>query len=155
MNRAEAATVALCEQDVAAMPSRVERLRRAVEFKAWKVGAGTLTGQAYPLDTGGAETLDEAMQIAATGCNHHDGLFVLRIDHAARSHRLRVCQIKRETKRQYRRNPVTGEGEWQQRLYPVRLFEVEVAPGGFDPKRAFDALRDDAVGVDRTLVEQG
>lgn len=123
----------------------------AEAFAAWTI-AEFSQERLYPIDIDQPSTLAEATQRAAVQCDHKDHFVVCQWDPIKNIGTLHFHAIKREAKRQYRRDPITGEAGWSQRLYPVLLFTV--------PVHAFDPVEPwrwepgaDVVGVDRTLIE--
>jgi hypothetical protein len=131
-------------------PAFAHRLDRARTFRAWRVPE---TGRAIEIDTGNAATMDEAKNAALSSCalQHKETLLVHERDAARRTGVLNSYYIKQESRAQYRRDPLTGVSKAERRLYEELQFSVPV--DAFEPTRPFDAFRDDAVGVDRTLLD--
>lgn len=142
-------------------PDRLHRLKlapsaaystRTVTFRAWRVPHGSLH-PALPLDIGTPGDITEALAkaIDGTGLQHKDGLLIHARDEARRAGVLRSYGIKQRSQPVWRKCEATGEPKSVRPLYADELFARPIFD--FEPERPFDALRDDAVGVDRTLVE--
>jgi hypothetical protein len=128
----------------------VESLHRADSWQAWKLGEQ----QSHPIALDRPNGLQAAIDQAVVGAcwNRGDTLAVTH-QHAGRAETtLWLHTIKQEAKPVYRRDPVTGAAVRSQRLYPVLVSQVALA-APFAPVEAFDAFRDDPVGVDRTVVD--
>jgi hypothetical protein len=83
---------------------------------------------------------------------HKDTLFVVEKHDGLRKSTLHAYRIRKGAAT-YLRNPQTGLAERVEPLKPDHLFSLPV--DAFQPTRPFDALLDDATGVDWTLVEGG
>lgn len=122
----------------------------AEQWSAWRLGER----ESYPIELGSPETLDEAVRQALTGIAFHpkDTLAVLYTHAGLRKSTLWLYAIKRSTKRgTWRDSANGGRRVFVGNLEPVLTLQTEVA--AFAPTLRFDAFRDDAVGVDRQLVE--
>lgn len=125
-----------------------DKLPRAKRFRAWKQAGGR---PAILLDIGDAATLDAALLAALAGpVIHKDTVIIHEWNAATRQGTLHTWRI-RESARVYRRDPVTGLSAPMKPLKPDHLFSLPVDE--FAPTRPFDALRDDATGFDRALIE--
>lgn len=137
---------------LARFDAAVDSLQQAETWAAWKLGERE--SDALPLDE--PETLDEAVrQAMGPGrCWNQGDRLAVQHTHAGRGKRtLWLFNVKRSTTHfDYR--PATDGGAPVRvgRLYPVLLLETALA-ADFAPVLRFDAFRDDAVGVDRSLVE--
>lgn len=123
------------------------RLPNAIVFRAWR-----LSGEvARPLDIGQPVDLAEALAAAqAHFWAHKDRLFIHERNDARRTGTLHAYALRKK-KAIYVRNPLSGLSERVELLDTDLLFSLPV--DAFEPTRAFDALRDDPVGRDLTLVE--
>ncbi|USA40250.1 hypothetical protein NCF86_03590 [Pelagerythrobacter marinus] len=144
-------------------PERLHRLSlapavaygaRTTTFRAWRVPHDNLC-PAIPLDIGEPADLTEALASAqdATGLQHKDALLIHARDEARRAGVLRSYAIKRKSQAIWRKCEVTGAPKPMRPLYADELFALPIYD--FEPERPFDALRDDAVGVDRSMVGVG
>lgn len=108
--------------------------------------------EARPLGQIEAETLAEARDAACVkGIVHKETLMIHEVD-AARDLQLLHAWRIRQGADVWRKNPVSGVSDRYRPLKPDHLFTFLVDQ--FVPTRPFDALRDDASGIDRTLVIQ-
>ncbi|RIV79543.1 hypothetical protein [Pelagerythrobacter aerophilus] len=125
---------------------------RTVTFRAWRVPHGSLH-PAIPLDIGAPGDITEALAraIDGTGLQHKDALLIHARDEARRAGVLRSYGIKQRSQAVWRKCEATGERRSVRPLYADELFALPIFD--FEPERPFDALRDDAVGLDRTIVE--
>lgn len=98
-----------------------------------------------------AETFEEAIDAVLPWASHKQNVSILRHDAARREKLLHVYTIKRESQRKWRTDPVTRVPVAYRKEYPVLIHTM--AMDAFEPARPFDAFRDDAVGVDRSIVE--
>lgn len=126
-------------------------VRTATTYRAWR----TTPGGTFPLDIGEPDTLADALNEAklGTGLAHKDGLYIHAFD--ARTNRGTLhSYIVVKKAAQWPRDPITG---LPKRVEPLdfKLVGHPLAIDDFEPRRPFDALRDDATGFDRTLVENG
>lgn len=121
----------------------------AETFRAWRLPHGS--SQAYPLDITGATELDEVEAAMVVGLAHKDRVFVREYHAGRKAGKLHGYYVKQKA-RTYRRDPLTGLSEAYHPLEVERQFTLDA--DAFLPTAPFDALRDDAVGIDRTLVEQ-
>jgi len=97
---------------------RMQPIRIAPEFKVWRV---TPHGN-IPIETTG-ETLADVVNEAQLSCYHKDQLIVLATD--GKGSIAHFHQIK-QGKREYRRNPLTGEPGFVAPLYAAPLFQMAV-----------------------------
>jgi hypothetical protein len=131
---------------------------KAVSFKAWRLPEEAAPRfEAHPANTDGAATLPDAMASAlANQCFYaKETLFIEETDYSARAERrhvLHTYRIRKRSRVEYWRNPVTGKTEPKPALYPEWQFSVAV-PGGFQPAEPWKMSDGDAVGVDRNLIE--
>lgn len=126
----------------------------ATTFRVWRVAEGEGT-PAIELDVAGALAFEDAINAAFSGpivLLPKETVLVHCFDEGRRKGELRAYRVRQESRPSYRRDPVTGATSYERRLYPDLQFSLPV--DAFEPTRAFDALRDDARGVDLTLVEQ-
>ncbi len=108
-------------------------------------------GLGVSLGTVSAATLQGALaDLAGSGLAYKDTLFVVERHDGLRFHTLHAYRV-RKGQAVYVRNPQTGLSERSEPLKLDRLFSLPV--DAFTPTRPFDAFRDDATGVDLTLVE--
>ena len=115
-------------------------------FQVWR--QGTLGTEAQELGT--AYSLDDAERLSMTFLQHKDTLYILE-SHTGTGVQLLHTYRVRKGAAKYVRNPVSGLPE---RTEPMKLDKLGALPvAAFEPVRPFDALRDDPVGVDRTLVQ--
>lgn len=125
------------------------RLAHSTTFRAWRLSGET----ARELDIGTPANLAEAMTGALTHFwAHKDSLLIHEHDDGRRKGTLHSYAIRKK-KAMYVANPCGGDPVRVEPLFPDPVFALPV--DAFEPTRAFDALRDDAVGIDRTLVEGG
>lgn len=124
----------------------------AKSFTAWRVPVDAARSECYPLDLGQPADLAEAASAAERQCNHLEHFVVREIDALGDKATLHIFAIRRESKRKFRRDPLTGEPGWSQRLYRDHLFSMQV--------RAFDPVEPwrwtpgcDPVGIDRSVVQ--
>ena len=121
---------------------------RAVIFSAWRV---TESGAAYPIDTDDAQTWQEAEDAAKLGgIQHKEGVFIKR-SHPTGAE-LRVYSVKQKSQAIYQRCERTGDTKPFRPLYLAELYSLPV--DSFLPTHPFDAFKDDATGLDRTMVTQ-
>lgn len=121
---------------------------RATVFRAWRV---TPLGT-YPIDIGQPDTFAEAENEAqlGTGLSHKDTLLIHERDDAKRAGTLRSYSVVKKAA-VWRRNELTGLSE---RFEPLAIKPGFLLPiYQFEPTLPFDAFRDNATGVDLTLVE--
>lgn len=121
----------------------VDSLQRAVEFTAWRLRDGP---QAYPIDLPPCDTLDDAIAAAKPSLLHKDRLFILHRDYGRDEAFQHGWTVRRKS------TPRWVGGKAVHDLDLADHFCLAVA--AFEPVRPFDALRDDAVGVDRRVVSQ-
>lgn len=125
---------------------------RSVTFSAWKLGEQ----QSYPATLHSPEDFAEAVDqaLALMAWNAKDVLAVLRTDAGRGRKTLRLYQVKRSTKRfAYRAAYDGGKPVRVGALEAVPLIETAVRE--FAPVEPFNAFRDNAVGIDRSVVEGG
>lgn len=123
------------------------RLPHATVFRAWRQSGEV----ARPLDIGQPADLAEALAAAkAHYWAHKDRLFIHERDDARRTGTLHAFALRKK-KAVWVRNPLSGLSERIEPLDPDLLFSLPV--DAFEPTRAFDALCDDPVGRDLTLVD--
>lgn len=122
----------------------------AKTFRAWRL-AGDIAQptKALPVEIGSPQTLDEA-KAAVLSVFHKDTLFIEERDAGRGEAFIHAFRVRQGTP-VYRRNPQTGLQERHKPLKPDHLFTLPVDV--FEPTRPFDAFRDSASGVDRTLVQ--
>lgn len=118
---------------------------RAVTFRAW-TGNREIINPALQE----AATWKEAEDAAAPDTAHKAFVSILRTD--PHMQLVRFYTVKKSaTKGEWRSAYDGGRKVFEGRL---ELKEVgELLVDAFEPKRPFDALKDDATGVDRTLIE--
>lgn len=125
------------------------KLTTTLIFRAYRLSGD----KARELDIGAPRDLAEAIANAtAHFLAHKDTLLIHETDEARRVGTLHSFTIRKKAAT-YVRDPLTGLSQRVEPLYADKLFSLPV--DAFEPTRAFDAFRDDAVGVDRTLVSQG
>jgi hypothetical protein len=108
-------------------------------------------GLAVSMGTVTAASLQGALaELAQSGLAHKDTLFVTERRADMRFAVLHTYRIRKGAAT-YQRNPETGLSDRVEPLKLDRLFSIPV--DAFQPTRPFDAFRDDAVGVDRNLIE--
>jgi len=122
---------------------------RCLTFTAWRNNRPVRDCPALATAT----SLKEAIDAVLPGTGHKTVVYVLQDDAGAAEKLLAVYTIKQESRPQLRRNLITGLPEETRRLYPDLVSVIGVHE--FAPVEPFDAFRDDPVGVDRQLVEQG
>lgn len=128
-------------------PAFAHKLGHSTTYRAWRLSGET----ARELDIGTPDSLSDALTAALTHFfAHHDTLFIHEQDDGRRKGTLHSYAIRKK-KAMYVANPCGGAPVRVEPLFPDPMFALPV--DAFEPTRAFDALRDDAVGVDRTLVE--
>ena len=119
---------------------------RAVTFKAW-CGNRPMRGLEGALEF--ADALNGCL--SANSVPHKSVLTILREDAGRREKELRFYQIKQSTKRGTWRDAYDGGRKvFVGNLEPHLLHALAVRE--FEPVEAFDAFRDDPVGIDRSLV---
>lgn len=125
-----------------------ESLSRAVTFTAFRVPHGST--QSYPLEIPACMSLAGALNAALPATMHRDTLLIRQEDSGRGGNTLHAWQIKRKSQPRYVRG-ADGLSHPVHELYAAEMFSVAVER--FEPVAPFDALRDDACGVDRSLVE--
>lgn len=123
---------------------------RAIHFRAWRVPA---SGEAIELDIGEPDTLKDALAEAqlGTGICHKETVLILESDAGRNRAQQHAYAVKQQSSPSYRKCPETGVSKPVRPLYLAHLFSVAV--DAFEPKRRFDAFRDNAAGRDLSLVE--
>lgn len=122
-------------------------------YAAWRMVPESPRGEAYPLDIR-AETLAEAVNLAAAQCQFKDTFVILVTDTVSGKQMARFHAIKRESKPNFRRNPDTGLTERYQKQYAVELFVMAVK--AFSPVEPFRWEPDcDVVGIDPKIMVHG
>lgn len=124
------------------------KLANATTYRAWRLSGET----ARELDIGTPADLTDALNGALTHFwAHKDTLLIHEQDDGRRKGTLHSFAIRKK-KAMYVANPCGGAPVRVEPLYPDPVFALPI--DAFEPTRAFDALQDDAVGVDRTLVSR-
>lgn len=122
---------------------------RSVTFKAWRSNRPVTDCPTLAI----AQTLQQAIAAVEPGTAHKAMVFVLQEDAGRNEKLLAICTMRQESRTSWRRNPVTGASEPVRRTYLDVLHILPVRE--FKPLPPFDAFRDDPVGRDLQLVEQG
>ena len=122
----------------------------AEQWSAWRLGER----ESIPLDIGQPETLAGALMAAMGGVRHAGEIVAIQHSHTGlRKHTLWQFKVSRSTKvGTWRDSTNGGRRVFVGRLEPKLISQVAMA-AAFQPIEPFDAFRDDAVGVDRGLVE--
>ena len=125
---------------------------RTKAFRAWRVPHGAVR-PAIPIDIGTPGDVTEALAraIDGTGLQHKDALLIHARDEARRAGVLRSYGIKQRSQPVWRKCEATGVMKAERPLYPELQFALPIYR--FEPEAPFDAFNDDAVGVDRSIVE--
>lgn len=121
-------------------------------WRAWRVCGAD---RALPIDLGECFTLTDAKNEAMLGGGlcHKDTLLIHRSHAGLGVGELHAFVVKQKTQPIYRKCETSGVTKPFKPLYLADLFALPV--DDFEPTRPFDAFRDDAVGVDRSLVMVG
>ena len=129
---------------------QVDGFSRPQLYRAWRVCGAP---DALPLDIGDCDTLADAKNEAMLGGGlcHKDTLLIHRRHDGLAVGELYAFAVKQKSQAVYRKCEATGMTKPFKPLYLAELFSLPV--NEFEPTRPFDAFRDDAVGVDRTLVD--
>lgn len=134
------------QQTIQHFAAAVETLRRATTFRAWIENR-----EASSAELAAAQTFEEALAAVVHWASHKQNVCILRDDAGRGEKLLQIYTVKQESKAVWRRDPMTGLSAPSRRNYPVLI--VQMAVDAFEPTRPFDAFRDNAVGLDLTLVE--
>ena len=120
----------------------------AHQFIAYRQRGG---GASVHLGTSSAGSLDEALaELTQSGLDYKD-ILIVHERHDGRGVNIQHAYRIRQGAAVWMRNPQTGLSERVKPLKPDHLFSLPVY--AFHPKLMFDAFRDDAVGVERGLIE--
>lgn len=125
----------------------VNSLHRATVFTAWR---GNIAIENPALAA--AQDFDQALAAVLDHCQPKTALFILRDDSGRGEQVLRVYRIVASTKRYFYRAAYDG-GRPVRVALPDAKLDAEIPVLAFEPVAPFDALRDDPVGRDLTLVE--
>lgn len=121
----------------------------AESWQAWTLGER----ESLPIALDAPEGLDEAVMQAVARCKPGDVLAVQYSHAGRRSHTLWQFAIRRSSKVGIWRDATDGGRRvFVGRLEPKLVCQTALA-APLQPVLRFDALRDDPVGVDRSLVE--
>ena len=148
------------KQQARVMDAVLADMTRTKSFKAWRVVEDNSPRfEAHPADTAEAQTLEAAYGAAlASQCFYQkETLMVLATDYAERPERrhiLHIYRIRKRSRVEYWRDPMTGKTEPKPSLYPEWQFSVAV-PRGFSPAEPWRMEQGNASGRDMTLVDGG
>lgn len=152
MNRAEAQELVRCEESVAGFAGKVEKLRRAVRFEAWRDNRPV--EDCPELDN--CDTLDEAAALLA-GCSPKGAVLTVLMADAGRGEKIvAFYKVQVSTKRgRWRAAYDGGRDVWEGSRVAKLIHSLPVHL--FKPVEPFRVTRDTTVaqivGVDPTVVE--